>query len=102
MTDQIHVNDIGTIFELEVQEDAAAVDISTATAMFIYLKNPAGTTKTCTASFSGDGTDGKIQYITIADDLDTEGPWEIQGKVELPGWQGYTSIVNFTVYPNLI
>ena len=102
MTDQIHVNDIGTILELEVQEDGSAVDISTTTEMYIYLKNPAGTTKTCTATFSLDGTDGKIQYATIADDLDQEGPWEMQGKVKMPGWEGYTSIVNFTVYPNLI
>ena len=102
MTDEIHKYDIGTIFQLEVQEDDVAVDISAATNITMYLRPPSLTTKTVVGEFVTDGTDGLIKYTTIADDLDEEGPWDIQGKITLPAWIGHTSLVAFIVYPNLV
>lgn len=102
MADEIHMNDIGTIFQLEVQEDDVAVDISAAISIAIYLRPPSLTTKTVVGVFVTDGTDGLIKYTTVADDLDEVGPWDIQGKVELPAWHGYTSSVPFIVNPNII
>ena len=102
MPDEIHMNDIGTIFQLEVQEDSVAVDVSAAISITIYLRPPSLATKTVVGVFVTDGTDGLIKYTTVADDLDEVGPWDIQGKVELPAWHGYTSSVAFVVNPNLI
>jgi len=102
MADEIHMNDIGTIFQLEVQEDGVAVDISAAISIAMYLRPPTLVTKTVVGVFVTDGTDGLIKYTTIANDLDEVGPWDIQGKVELPAWHGYTSSVPFTVNPNII
>jgi len=102
MTDEIHAYDIGTIFQLEVQEDDVAVDISAAISIDFYFGAPSGATKSKVGEFVTDGTDGLIRYTTIADDLDEVGPWQVQAKVELPAWEGHTSIVDFSVYPNVI
>lgn len=102
MADEIHENDIGTIFQLEVQEDGVAVDISAAISIAMYLRPPSLITKTVVGVFVTDGTDGLIKYTTIANDLNEVGPWDIQGKVELPAWHGYTSSVAFIVNPNIV
>lgn len=102
MTDEIHMNDIGTIFQLELQEDGLAVDISAASNITIYLGAPSGAAKTSTGQFVTDGSDGLIKYTTITGDLDEVGPWTIQAKITMPAWEGHSSIVNFAVYPNIV
>ena len=102
MPDEIHKNDIGTVFQLELQEDDVAVDISAAIQIDIFLGAPSGATKQSTGVFVTDGTDGKIKYTTVSGDLDEEGPWQIQAKITMPAWNGHSSIVNFNVYPNIV
>lgn len=89
-----HVGDVGTVFILEIQQcdvcgtgQLVPVDLSTAVTMDICFKSP-DTTKTFTASYAtppcglGDGTDGKIQYKTVAaTDLDRDGTWQIAAKI---------------------
>ena len=36
-----------------------------------------------TAIYSSDGTDGKIRYVSVTDDIDLKGEWQIKGKVTL-------------------
>lgn len=105
-SDEIHVGDIGTVFELEVKDtdlngNEVIVDISTATAMTIYFEKSDQTVLTKTAVHSTDGTDGLMRYVTIADDLDMSGGWKVQGKVTLPTGTWSTDIHKFKVYPNL-
>jgi hypothetical protein len=104
---EIHISDIGTVFEVTVVERNPitclneAVDISSATLREMRFKKPSLAVVVQTAVFTTDGTDGKIQYVSVADDLDQSGDWKLQGYVEMPLWQGYTSIGQFEVAPNL-
>lgn len=100
---EIHVNDIGTIFRVEIKNASGSiVDISGATSKNIYFQKPDGTDVTETASFTTDGTDGLIQYQTLAADLDQVGLWSYQAKVELPTGTWSSSIIYFDVFSNII
>lgn len=74
------VGDVGFIIEVPfVDEEADAIDISTATTKQIKIQRPDGSRLTKTASFSGTGTDGKIQVATVSTDLNSVGLYEYQG-----------------------
>jgi len=106
-TDKIHVDDIGTLFIVtiydydEATDTDVAIDISSATTKEIHFMDPGGNVTAKTASFTTDGTDGKIQYATILDDLDEEGWWKIQAFIIMPSGEWHTNIDKFRVYPNL-
>jgi len=99
--EEVHIGDIGTALRLVVEEDGAVVDVSTASAKLIILKKPHGTRVEKTASFTTDGTDGKIQYATISGDIDEAGTWQYQGKVTIGSNVWYTEIAEFEVFENL-
>lgn len=98
---EIRVGDIGTILEVTLMDDAAVVDISSATTTQFKLKKPGGTTVTKTAVFTTDGTDGKLRYTTLANDLDEAGSWDIQTYLVMTGWTGHSDIGDLYVYANL-
>ena len=98
--DEIREGDVGTVLEVEVREDDVALDVSDATTKQILLRKPDGTTVAKTATFSSDGTDGRIRYVTVEGDL-TAGRWAIQGKVVTPSGTWATEIEAFKVHPNL-
>jgi hypothetical protein len=75
---EIHVNDIGTRFMLTVKDGSTAVDISGASTKQITIKKPSGTSITVVTAFDSDGTDGKMYYNTVADDLDEAGSFSIR------------------------
>ena len=97
----IQQGDIGTILRATLEDSGTVVDVSTATVKQIKLQKPDGTDVTKTAVFTTDGSDGKIQYVTVADDLDQSGEWKIQGYVEMPNWQGHSAKDTFFVGQNL-
>jgi hypothetical protein len=103
---EIHVGDIGTIFELTLMDDTVVVDVSSAVAIGtkqIHFVRPDGTASTEEASFTTDGTDGKIQFITPdVNFLDQAGGWKIQGKVTLVTGTWSSDISSFKVYKNLV
>lgn len=101
MTAEIHKGDIGTVFEVTVQENGAALNISSATTKQILLRKPSGTVLTKTASFVTDGTNGKISYTTVAGDLSEDGQWKIQAYIVLPTGSWHSDAQRFDVYPNL-
>lgn len=106
IVEQLHVGDYGTLIKVLVKDidssgNSAAEDISAATTKNIILKKPDGTKLTKTASFSTDGTDGYIQYVTVAGDIDTAGDWELQVYIVEPSGAWYTDTKKFTVYSNL-
>lgn len=101
ISDGIHINDIGTVFEVTIYEDGAVLDISDATTMQILLKAPDEGLLTNTAVFTTNGMDGKIQYVAIAGDLDEAGRWSIQARVVTPAGDWRSSISEFTVHTNL-
>ena len=98
---EIHVDDVGTQFLLTIMDGSAAVDISSASTKQIIIKKPSGTKMTKSATFSNDGSDGKIYYSSIADDLDETGSYKLQGKVIISDGTFYTDIYDFKTHCNL-
>lgn len=98
---EIHVGDIGTIFEITIVDCDSPVNITAATEKTIIFSKPDGTIVEKAASFSTDGADGKIRYYTIANDLDTDGKWKIQARIVLPSGQWSSNTSTFKVFKNL-
>jgi hypothetical protein len=101
MASQIHKDDAGTKLLVTLTDNSVAVDISSATGLTVYIRQPDGTVLTRSGTLNGDGTDGKMYYLTVAGDLDTAGHYKIQGKVTLSSGTFYTSISAFKVHCNL-
>jgi len=98
----IQVGDIGTRIILKlIDEDKIPVNISAATVRKIFLKPPTGTTLEKSAIFLTTGTDGKIYYDTIANDLSTSGNWKVQGYVETPAGKWHSAVASLKVEANL-
>ena len=98
---EIHKGDIGTQFTVTVQDGTTVVDISTASTKQLIFKKPGGTILTKSTSFVTDGTDGKMQYVSVDGDLSDDGVWKMQGKVIIGGNSFSTDITSFKVYRNL-
>jgi len=98
---EVHLSDIGTVFEITFKDGTSAIDISAASTKQILFKKPDATTLTKSGTFTSDGTDGKLKWVTISGDLDTTGKWEIQGYVVLAGGEWHTDVGEFTVYANI-
>jgi hypothetical protein len=99
---EIHVGDIGTAFEITLMDCDVVVDISTASTKSIVFKKPNKAVVSQTAAFKTDGTDGILQYLSQANDLDQKGTWSIQAIVEFPSGDKWSSdIAKFKVYENL-
>lgn len=98
---EIHVNDIGTIFRGTIKDASTTMDVSGATTKQIIFRKPNATTVTQTAAFYTDGSDGIIQYTTVSGDLDTAGIWRIQAYIVTPSGNWKTDVQQFEVYPNI-
>lgn len=97
------VGDVGTAVQLTMFErdpvtaEVAAADISAATALALKFRKPDGTVVTKTAAFVTDGTDGLLQYVTQAGDLDAAGRWQVEGEITVPGGFFSTEIYRMKV-----
>ena len=80
----VRKDDIGTKFTVTTVEDDVAKDGSLATTQELIFTKPDGTEVTQTSVFVTDGSDGKIRYVSVADDLDQVGRWRLRGHVILP------------------
>jgi len=99
---QVHKLDIGTVFRATIKDgDGVVVDVSGASTKTLYFRKPDGTVLTKSASFTTSGTDGKIQWTTIANDLDTVGDWVVQGYVVLASGTWHSSVYQFKVVGNV-
>ena len=101
MASQIHVGDVGTQLIGTVKDSGAAVDISSASLLQMFIKKPDSTSMTKTASLNSDGTDGKMKYTSVSGDFDQVGVYKIQGKVTIGSATYYSSISSFKVYKNI-
>lgn len=88
------VGDVGLPLVLVVvDKEGQPVDISPATNLKVILRPPDGRSKVFDATFKTNGEDGKVQYVTAsADDLDVPGEWEMQAKLTLGSFSGYTAV----------
>jgi hypothetical protein len=97
---EIHVNDIGTVFTITLLDGTSTVGISTATTKNIIFGKPDGTSVIQTGTFTTDGTDGKLYYTSVSGDLDQCGFWKIQVHIIDSGaWR--SDIGNFEVHKNI-
>ena len=102
MSADVHVGDYGTVFIITIKDETGAVvDISSATTKTIFFTKPNGQTLTKTAVFTTSGLDGKIQYTTVAGDIDIEGTWKIQAQITTPGGEWSSDVTTFDVEYNL-
>jgi hypothetical protein len=98
---EIHLNDVGTVFEATIMDGAVVVNISAATIKQLTFKGQSGSSKTKSATFATDGTDGKLRYVTVVGDLDWAGQWELQAYVVMPTGAWHSDTAQFIVYENL-
>lgn len=104
MTDTIiHVGDVGTIIRLTITEDdgTTPVDVSTASVKKFYFRKPSDEKLAVTAAFNTTGTDGKLKYTVVANDIDVAGTWYVQAYVEIGTAKYYSTKTTFTVQSNL-
>ena len=101
MSNEVHVNDIGTEFRIQIMDDGSIVDLSGAYVLNIIFKKPSGVSITVTADLYTDGTDGIMYYNAVAGDLDEAGIYKIQGYVEIGAGAFYSSIGSFKVHCNI-
>ncbi len=87
---QIQKGNIGTAFVVTiVDQEGVVVNLQAVSLKRIRLEKPKSTgnprtvmDKTATFPAGSDGSDGRIQYVTVADDLDVLGEWLIQAYIE--------------------
>jgi hypothetical protein len=102
---EIQVATIGAIIAIEVVDaNGVPISIAGATQLRILLGKPNGTVVTKAGVYKTDGTDGIVQYVTVAGDLDQCGWWSAQANIQFSGGTlDYWSVtVNFKVLPNLV
>src|SRR5574341_746475 len=99
--DAIHIGDIGTVIEITVKENDAPLNLSDATVKKFVFRKATGTAVEKTASFSTDGSNGKLRYVTIANDIDAAGRWTLQVYIETPGGKWHTDEIAFRVLENI-
>lgn len=98
----LRVGDVGATLRLTfLDQDGTPINLAAASTKQIKLRSPAGVAKTKTATLAGDGTDGVVQYLTVAGDIDEAGVWRIQGYAVTSAWTGHTSVSTFEVEDNL-
>lgn len=87
-----YVNDVGTVFEATIMDAGAVVNIAAATTLQLWFRRPDGRVLKKTAVLSTNGTDGKMRYTTVANDLTQAGNWN---------WQPYVVLGTTTVHGNI-
>lgn len=103
-SNEIRVGDIGTVYEGTIYDSvdsATPLNISSATIKQIIFRKPSGELLTVDASFSSDGSDGKLRYIFVDGDIDEHGNWAAQAYIDMPAGKWKTDIDEFEVYKNL-
>tara|TARA_Y100000296_G_C5025104_1_gene181858 strand:- start:45 stop:356 length:312 start_codon:yes stop_codon:yes gene_type:complete len=100
-SNEIHVNDVGTTFQLTFKDDGSVVDISSASAITIMLQGPDDATLSKTGVLVNSGTDGKAKYVTVSGDLSSAGTWKLQGKLVFASTTYYSDVHTFMVHKNL-
>ena len=86
MTDYIYVGNVITLGST-VKENGSALNVSSATVKKLRVKSPDGSTQEHTASFTTDGSDGKIEVAEFS--VEQEGIYVFQPYIEMGTFVGY-------------
>lgn len=98
----MQVGDVGTSINLTVHDqDGTIVNISSSSLTVISFRKPNGATTSRVASFTTNGSDGQMRYITVNGDLDQEGLWEIQAVITMPTGKWYSEVKKVVIGPQI-
>jgi len=98
---EIHVEDIGTVFEVQLIDCDGVVDLTGISVNAFHVTDPDGLKTIKTGTLLTDGTDGTVLWTTIAGDLHMDGTWQLQVWVTLPLGVWHSAIQTFKVKENL-
>lgn len=101
MSATLQVGDVGTIIEVTLLDGETPVSVVGATSKTMRFQKPGGTVIDKAAAFTTDGSDGKVQYVTVSGDLDIAGVWQVQAKIVTAEGQWTSAIGTFKVAANL-
>jgi len=99
----IHVDSVGTIFRWTIKDKDGPINISSASLKKVKFLKPDGSQLEYDLAFStdpldtGTGSDGRVEYTTIVNDIDQEGKFEWQLKLTINAWTDHTSKGSFVV-----
>jgi len=109
---EIHCFDYGTVLEFQVRKGRnTAADLSGAFAVEILFMRPVGSNFSRPAQLAHPededsdlplGSDGRVVYVVAPGDFDVPGGWYMQLYLEIGGGAWYSSVVAFTVFPNVV
>ena len=101
MAGAIHIDDVGVVFEATLLTNNVPFNIAAAVALELWFRRPDGRILKKTASLTTNGTDGKMRYMSRANDLSYPGTWQWQPCVEFSTTTFHGDIQAFTVERNL-
>jgi hypothetical protein len=101
VVEEVHLNDIGTVFRVTLYDGEDLLDCSAALDIKIIFQKANGTRVEKDAVFMTDGTDGIIQYVAVDGDINVIGNWKIQGYIQLPSGKWKSNVEKFKVYANI-
>jgi hypothetical protein len=97
---EIRVGTTPTFRDRIKDQDGAIVDIGSATIEMVF-RLPDGTAAKQTASLTGDGSDGEMEYKGDTDFLSISGEWQRESKVTIGADVFKATRFNFRVWPAL-
>lgn len=77
--------DIGVKLLVTLTSNGLPFDVSSASLIQFLFKKPDQSVLTTTGSWNTTGTDGNVQYTSIANDFDQIGLWKYQVHIVMPG-----------------
>lgn len=102
MSANLHANDIGTAIIITINnQNNVPVNLSSFTNIILVIKRSDGSFVEKTCFFVTDGTDGKVQYITVDGDFTVVGNYKFQVRCVSPGGIWHSNILTSKVYPNV-
>ena len=105
VTNIVHDDDFGFVITVTFisRVTGLALDISGATTRRIDIRNTrTGVVNQNAATFVTDGTDGQLQYTTVAADFADVGLWEVQGVALSVSVRFATDVADINVRRNLV
>jgi hypothetical protein len=107
MTAVLHKGVVNAFLRWTCKNGASVLDVSTATVKQVKVRAPDGTQDTWDLVFStktgatGDGTDGKVEYVTDGTDVALPGTYTWQIYLELGDWEDHSLAGIFLVKDTL-
>lgn len=97
---ELHV-DMGVLLRITIEDENGAKDVSGATTKTLIIKKPDDSISTYSMNYYTDGTDGIVQYATVAGDLDQAGIYKYQTYLVISPYTYYSDVRQLRVFKNL-